>query len=299
MPDVDAIQEQLDKLGDAVEKARGRVHWTVVFPILTTVISLVIGVLSYIVDSHVKTFDEKLSASHDYTVDRQAEATLGISVYQETLAALDSKDTRKQELMLKLLNALEAGYRQDDANASIRSYIVQLETLFQAAPETKAQADFYVEDAAVAPPPVTAANAPALEQTVALLGARTLASGTVEAQGSPSGWDYDVFWCEDTPGSQETAQIVFDGLVARQAKEKLGRLRLRKLPTSINQQESYEIHDTVVIRRYPDKAAQADVLKAEVEQDLQAKGMSVTVTLAGSHQKLPFYLSVFACRSKG
>lgn len=107
---------------------------------------------------------------------------------------------------------------------------------------------------------------------------------------SDSGWDYDIFWCEKSGESAEkSAQRIVNHLNEKKAKgdDTIGRVRVRMLPDSINEQPGYRISGNL-IRYNESESKQAQLLK-------QSTNAIVPFDLSLSRMNTKWYLSAFIC----
>ncbi len=190
-----------------------------------------------------------------------------------------------QRFYRDLLNTLPSALPQSDSQ-ELSKYISD-----QIAQPSEASAP--VEPPA---PAAAAASAPAAPQAPAIVNVEASQPGEV------TGWNYDFFWCvfntpySKTNDSEQLAEVVFNGLIARQSQERLGRIRLRRLPEIVNQTSPYQMAPPgVTIRSIPRKTAVANKLKARIEQDLQSAHRTSDVVIEGGGQNLRPYLAAFAC----
>lgn len=267
---------------------------------MTAAVTHVIAVLAWMNKDKLDDIKKSVDIQHSRVLDRQGEAALGTNLYREVFLVLEQNNEKKKESMLQLLNAIEAGYRDDEGKQSMRDYLAQLEALFRREPSLAATAGFYMDDAAI---PFRSAGERPKQSDVPKAQAQAQVStstssdtGTSVFPGRQDGWDYDIFWCEGSSRNQDLATEIFNGLHKRQVSEKLGRLRLRKLPTSIRQSPGYEIRNQLVIRRHISKDEQAQILRKEISEILGAKFPNIpAIDIDESAQRLPWYLSVFVC----
>lgn len=111
------------------------------------------------------------------------------------------------------------------------------------------------------------------------------------APASAYGWDYDVFWCEANPANRAVAEKLSAALA--QGDPKHGRIRVRPLPTTVNDRAGYGVRG-YEIRAERQEQEQALLVKPHLEA---AAAQTFTVTTSG--QSTPWYISVFACATAG
>jgi hypothetical protein len=107
---------------------------------------------------------------------------------------------------------------------------------------------------------------------------------------SDRGWDYDIFWCEQSDTSaQKSAQQIAQHLNDKKASgdDTIGRVRVRMLPDSINAQPGYRISGNLI--RYDEsESKQAQALQ-------QSTNAIVPFDLSLSRMNTKWYLSAFIC----
>jgi len=313
VPKLEEISSSLEKLSDVTEKvAKGRTSSRQI-QILIALLSLLITVVSVWNNWRIGQLSEQQDELKGLVTTQQNEIVIGTSMLHESLLILDTGDERvrksKITAQVSLILALMERYAENPTSEETTFmkpfYDELLETLPSSLSTDDAQQlrNYIAEE--IAPPtadqvePVSSsgiASAPTV--------AASIHNGEAVRRGTASGWNFDVFWCVGKtpyPGvndSEKLAEIVYEGLVARQPKENLGRIRLRRLPEIMNQTSRYEIGDIgVMIHRYPSKPKieEADKLKSWIEQDLKGSRRSEIVTIENGTHNLRLSLSAFAC----
>jgi hypothetical protein len=103
-------------------------------------------------------------------------------------------------------------------------------------------------------------------------------------------WNYDIFWGEKSGESaKKQAEVMVGALKTQGAK---GRLRVRRLPESINLRPGYQLRG-YVIRHNLGEEKQANTIKKIGDQALSNYGAKFDITI--SQQATPLYISVFIC----
>jgi hypothetical protein len=106
------------------------------------------------------------------------------------------------------------------------------------------------------------------------------------------GWSVDVFWCEDEGADQSrSAEAVVKSLRDQGA---TGRIRPRKLPASVNAQDSYSIRGYEV-RYDSDEAKKAQELLLLANDAVPGFKFKLRESSQGTYR----YLSVFICPAPG
>lgn len=234
--------------------------------ILIPGITVITGAMVAYLNFTVSEVDSKLKESKELRAERESQKTFDLKIYDKVIESLESHDAKKQEvakalvivmaspdLRDNLLNVLgQAG--TDDVRKDVTRIIE----------EEKA---FKTEQQAIALP---ATNAVRL---------------------SDSDWrafSYDIFWCEESgENARGTAEEVVRLLKLRGVK---GRLRVRKLPVSVNARKGYQIAG-YVIRANADEQRVADEFKAFADSSLVNTDFIITF----SRQPTPLYMSAFIC----
>jgi hypothetical protein len=314
-PKLEEISSSLEKLGDATEKAAEKHNWSARLQLLIAVLGVVIAALSVFNGWRIGQVQQAQDDLKGLVTAQQSEINIGTSVLHESMLAMDTKDqeilSRKVAAQVSFILALLQRYADDNDERTAfmqRFYRDLLNTLPSALSQSDArELSKYISDqiaqqpeaSAPAEPPTPAAapaSAPVAPQAPAIV------NGEASQPGEATGWNYDVFWCvfntpfSKTNDSEKLAEVVFNGLVARQSQEHLGRIRLRRLPEIVNQTSPYQIAPQgVTIRSIPRKTAEANKLKAWVEQDLQSAHRTSDVVIEGGGQNLRLYLATFAC----
>jgi hypothetical protein len=107
---------------------------------------------------------------------------------------------------------------------------------------------------------------------------------------SDNGWDYDIFWCENSGKTAEkSAQQIVNHLNDKKANgdDSIGRVRVRMLPDSINEQPGYRISGNL-IRFDKNEYQQAQALQQSTNEMIPFK-------LSLSRMNTKWYLSAFIC----
>lgn len=259
-PKLEEISSSLEKLGDASEKAAEKHNWSARLQLLIAVLGVVIAALSVLNGWRIGQVQQAQDDLKGLVTAQQSEINIGTSVLHESMLAMDTKDqqilSRKVAAQVSFILALLQRYTDDNDERTAfmqRFYRDLLNTL----PSALSQSDSrelskYITDQiaqqpeasapAEPPAPVAApASAPVAPQAPAVV------NGEASQPGEATGWNYDVFWCvfntpfSKTNDSEKLAEVVFNGLVARQSQEHLGRIRLRRLPEIVNQTSPYQI----------------------------------------------------------
>ncbi len=301
--DAKELIDRIDDLGKQVTglKISGA---STIAPFVTAIVTLLIALLSWwnnraieMNNRNIENLQKVVEIQHAHISDRQGEAAMGTNLYKEVFLVVGEQNVKKKKAVLDLLHAVEAGYRDDEEKQSMREYMKQLEALFEDSDEKgiKATASFYMDDAAIAFRSVAELPRAAVGPDKQAPAQKPTSSGTLVSPGAQGGWDYDVFWCEGDSRNQKLATTIFQGLRDQQVKEKLGRLRLRMLPTTIKESSGYEIGNRVVIRRHFSKDEQSQILRKTILEILKTEPTPISIDIDDSAQRLPWYLSVFVC----
>jgi hypothetical protein len=201
--------------------------------------------------------DAKLRISAEQRAGTSAEREYLLKVYEKVLQAVESTDKRKQQVALALVESLNDPGIQE-----------KLAKVFAAAPT--------VED------PSTKSRAREIQVSAS-------AAVAAQAGGNPKGWDYDVFWCEQSPGNQDVARQVVAGIGNGDPAH--GRIRVRSWSAKENQQAGYGVAG-YEIRAEAVERSQAEFLKGIV--DVAAQRPFTIKTTSGT-SPTPWYLSIWIC----
>jgi hypothetical protein len=230
MPELETkdISERMETVVTRLEELHGTKQrdWISYFPIFTAMATLVIAILTVIVNyklQDIKAQQETLQQQQHITeaklVREQEGAAFSLSLLHEILGVIgeETNNQKKISAMSTLLYSLEEMYRQDEEKAPLRLYVIKLVELL---PATNAIAGFAQDTATIpvrtelatsgpTPPPPVPAAAP-IPSVIT-----PQPSGTLVSEGDPKGWDYDIFSCEEEPGSVPLAKMLFDALTGR------------------------------------------------------------------------------------
>ena len=123
-------------------------------------------------------------------------------------------------------------------------------------------------------------------------------SGDIIIQsGSKEGWDIDVFYCEN---GGESKQV--DALNAAKAimDPKRGRIRVKALPASVNQQPGYQVFQNEIRADYGQSVAaehewqEASEIKTTIEKVIGTKNLKIEPNRGNPSE---WYISVFFCKN--
>lgn len=307
MPELDSkdISERIESIATRLDQlhAKNDRDWISYIPIFTAALTLVIAVFTALLNYNLKNLEQKQKEVEAKIGREQEGAAFSLALLHEILGVLgeNTGDQKKITAMSTLLYSLEETYRRDIEKEQLRVFVIKLEELL---PATNPIAGF-AQDTAMIPvrnePPTTsgpaipppAAPLPSSPRTSSIITPQP--SGTLVSEGDPKGWDYDIFSCEEEPGSMPLAKMLFDALRKRDERSLglLGRIRLRSLPQEINQRQDYRVYKSIVIKSSPDKFEQAAKLREWAKRVLPDQ----TVTVERSDRKLPWYLSLFVCKA--
>jgi hypothetical protein len=304
------LGEKVNKLVEAVgevDTRHRRANWRTYIPILTSVLTVVVGAISLLNQQQIDDLKQALDEKREVFLEKQTTANLNVSIIHETLAVMDGNDDKKAAFAL-FLSSVQSIYGTDANSSSINSLLVHLEDLLKTHTQNAGTLTTiqYATENIEAARPQSGATTPSASATQASPTASsfassaaapapaakpyTLDSGTVVVPGSSQGWDIDVFWCEGDTTEKTTAKAAFDHLVQIQTQQNLGRLRYRMLPKSVNATPEYRISGAQILR-YPskEKIAGANLLKGWVASQV------ANVEVRDSDKPLPWYLSLFVC----
>ena len=330
--DFSKIKDAVNEVGEAADKIRGRSGVAVWVQGFMAVATVVVGIITAFnnraleaVKSSQEALQQQQDALHRAVTERQADEGLSTSVLHETMLILDTQDkgVLKQKVIMHealLTTLIEQSAGDPNDPHSMRSFYTKLrQTLPFALPPADAQelsafndSDQYTEEAprrgvapvtaTSSPAPSFAVQAPAPPPAAAAAPVVIQAAGLADLPGNAQGWDLDVFWCVGasvfpaTNKNEVLAAQLLQALAGRQSAEKLGRLRLRRLPEIVNQSPAYGIRpDAIAIRVTPDKQAFAAKLKSWLDSDLKELRPDTPVRIEIAHNRLPFYVPVFVC----
>jgi hypothetical protein len=233
------------------------------------VVSTVIGIWVAIATQQLKTVsdhqklridaqDSAIRASAEQRAATSAQREYLLKVYDKVIQAVETTDQKKQLVALALVESLEDPALQE-----------RLAKVFANAPT--------VED------PKTKERAKDIQKTASFTAA------TQSAAGSAKGWDYDIFWCEESAANQDTAKNVFAALNSGDPTH--GRLRLRNWSASQNKQGGYGVTG-YEIRGEASEQPQMEFLKRIIDPAAPQPFQLKTTTGANP---TPWYLSVWVC----
>jgi hypothetical protein len=258
-PKLEEISSSLEKLGTATEKVAGAHAWSARIQILVALLGIVITAISVWNHWRIGQLSDQQAELKRLVTTQQSEIAIGTSVLHESLLILDTADeaVRKSKLtaQVSLILALMERYAEQATSEETcfmkPFYTELLETLpASLKPDDAQELKHYIAGQITA----STADQGASGSSPCALGmpqptdATSIQNGEAVLPGAASGWNFDVFWCvgkttsyPKTNDNEQLAEILYNGLVARQLKEHLGRIRLRRLPDIMNQTPRYEI----------------------------------------------------------
>jgi hypothetical protein len=230
-----------------------------VLALVPAIATAITGFLAWHVNSEVESVRAELQQI-------ESQRAFDLEIYKAVKEAL-AGSAKDQQVALALVVSI--------GQEPLRSALLgTLEEAPSAAPEIVAQARSYriTDKEAASQPQSAAAAAPAW-----------------------SDWDFDLFYCEASPAWAKTqADKLANAMVADGAK---GRVRVRPLSASKNQESAYRI-DGYAIYRSDDEAAMASKLAAFARNALRDSN-GVAFEVKPTSQRSPWYLSAFLCPESG
>lgn len=196
---------------------------------------------------------EQVRSSNDYN----------LKVYQEVVGALKDKNERMERVAIALVEAMP---EEDPLRVSLLNAIA-----------------------------VGATSKDAQEQAAYVREQPPVADNAARSSAAPvSGWDVDVIYCANATQGEERAQKVAAALqnAPLAGDRTVGRIRVRKLPESLNRRPSYQVAGLQI--RHEAREQQAALsLQAIAFKALDIPGDAVQ--LRSIQASTPDYLSFFIC----
>jgi hypothetical protein len=262
------------------ENSKRDFYWLVFNTLITAIAApAILLFVQHSVQSNEAKINLQLDEMKTAMQDEENDRNYGLKVFEMVQASLISGDTRQQQVAKALVLSLDekSKLRESLLNVMSNSKVVDTVIREEIGHIVVAEKNLSEDDRAISNTAIP----------VAVTATPSKGYNSIVIQNNKDGWDYDIFWCETSGDNVNQQAIDFAQKIKNTYKEKAGRIRIRKLPATINTRSGYQVSGYII--------------RANAGEDEQAKDLAglgkpdLPFEIQPSSQITKYYLSAFIC----